>query len=275
MADYAIGDVQGCYEALRLLLQSIPFNPNKDRLWFVGDLVNRGPDSLKVLRFIQALPQPARITLGNHDLHLLCQIFLPNQPVNPKDTLTDILSAPDKEAIGHWLRQQHLLYYDAALNCVMTHAGIPPTWTLEQAKKRAKMLENVLQGPRYLDFLSHMYGQSPNIYTKTDSEILRLRTICNYFTRMRFCDAIGALEFSIKTHPKDAPSNYYPWYALPHRKQIAADIIFGHWAALAGRCPAPHIHALDTGYVWGGALTAMRLQDKQRFSVTASVDKNV
>ncbi len=272
MTDYAIGDIQGCYEPLMRLLQRIHFDPHQDRLWFVGDLVNRGPDSLKVLRFIQALPLPPRITLGNHDLHLLCQIFLPNQSPNPDDTLDAILDAPDKHAIGHWLRKQPLLYHDTTLNCVMTHAGISPTWTLTQAKSYAKQLEAELaheNAQHCFNFLTHMYGNTPTHLSDNLDHISKLRVICNTFTRMRFCNAQGDLTLKLKTHPQKAPADYYPWYALPTRKAIPADLIFGHWAALQGVCPTPHIHAIDTGCVWGGPLTALRLQDKQRISVTS------
>ncbi|MDX2347030.1 MAG: symmetrical bis(5'-nucleosyl)-tetraphosphatase [Legionella sp.] len=267
MTDYAIGDLQGCYDPLMRLLQHIQFDAHKDRLWFVGDLVNRGPESLKVLRFIQALPIAPCITLGNHDLHLLCQIFLPKQTPTPDDTLNAILNAPDKEDIGHWLRQQPLLHHDTALNYVMTHAGIAPTWDIKQAKTYAKQLEAVLSGENYLNFLTHMYGNTPSYLSENLSHIEQLRVICNYFTRMRFCNSAGHLELTVKTNPNTAPKGFYPWYALPTRKNIQADLIFGHWAALKGKCPMPDIHAIDTGCVWGGPLTALRLQDKRRFSV--------
>ncbi|MCH9757004.1 MAG: symmetrical bis(5'-nucleosyl)-tetraphosphatase [Gammaproteobacteria bacterium] len=267
MTDYAIGDIQGCYDPLMRLLTHIEFDAHKDTLWLVGDLVNRGPDSLKVLRFIQALPIPPRISLGNHDLHLLCQIFLPHQSPQPDDTLSAILNAPDKKSLGDWLRQQPLLQHDQTLNVVMTHAGIAPTWTLEQAKTYAAQLETVLCGADYLDFLTHMYGNTPNYLSENDTETERLRVICNSFTRMRFCDTAGHLELTAKTKPEQAPQNCYPWYALPTRKPIQADLVFGHWAALQGMCPTPHIHAIDTGCVWGGPLSALRLQDKKRFSV--------
>ncbi len=264
MADYAIGDIQGCYEPLMRLLEHIQFDAHKDTLWFVGDLVNRGPDSLSVLRFIKALPNPARIVLGNHDFHLLSQIFLPNQTPKSDDTLHAIFAAPEKEGLGHWLRRQPLLHYDTALNCVMTHAGIAPNWTLSQAKQYAKELERALRGEHYLDFLSQMYGNTPTYLSDNLTAIERLRVICNYFTRMRFCNPTGALELSLKT--KHAPTGLYPWYELPTRHVIKAELIFGHWAALQGLCPTPHVHAIDTGCVWGGPLTALRLQDKKRFT---------
>ena len=268
MVEYAIGDLQGCYDQLMRLLEHIQFDAYRDRLWFVGDLVNRGPDSLKVLRFIQALPNTPRITLGNHDLHLLAQIFLPHQVPKPDDTLQAILDAPDKKTIGHWLRKQAILYHDAHLNCVMTHAGILPTWTLPVAKKHALQLEAALAGEDYLSFLSHMYGNKPTYYSKDLTEQEQLRLICNAFTRMRFCNQTGELELTVKANPEKTPSGLYPWYTWPTRKPIDADLIFGHWAALEGVCPIPHVHAIDTGCVWGGALTALRLHDKKRFSVT-------
>ncbi|MDF1677890.1 MAG: symmetrical bis(5'-nucleosyl)-tetraphosphatase [Legionellaceae bacterium] len=269
MTEYAIGDIQGCYEPLMRLLQHIQFNPQTDRLWFVGDLVNRGPDSLRVLRFIKALPISPIITLGNHDLHLLCQLFLKNPKKSSDDTLEDILNAPDKTVLGHWLRKQPLLYHDTSLNIVMTHAGIPPTWTLDTAKAHARTLEATLQSAAYLNFLTHMYGNTPSHLSAAETPIERLRVICNALTRMRFCNEEGHLELSTKTTPDKAPDTITPWYALPTREPIDADLVFGHWAALKGQCPVPRIHAIDTGCVWGGSLTALRLHDKKRFSVPA------
>ncbi len=268
MSDYAIGDVQGCFSALQRLLTHVHFNEHTDRLWFVGDLVNRGPESLAVLRFIKQLPLTPRITLGNHDLHLLSQLFGENQKQNQDDTLHEILAAPDAHELGHWLRKQAILYHDPDLNIVMSHAGIAPMWDLSQAKSCAHALEHVLAGTDYHHFLTHMYGNDPNYLSADLVGEARLRVICNYFTRMRFCDAEGKLCLSYKGTINHAPADLYPWYAVPNRHDIPADILFGHWAALDGQCPHPRIHALDTGSVWGGALTALRLQDKQRFSVT-------
>ena len=148
----------------------------------------------------------------------------------------------------------------------MTHAGLPPTWTLTEAKKHAKTLEQALQGPNYLDFLTHMYGNTPNHLDDTIQGTERLRAICNYFTRMRFCNAQGHLELACKGKPEQAPQGTYPWYAIPERTVLQEDVVFGHWAALQGHCPTPRLHAIDTGCVWGGTLTALRLHDKQRFS---------
>lgn len=267
MADYAIGDVQGCYESLQNLLELIDFNEKIDRLWFVGDLVNRGPQSLAVLRFIRSLPCTPRITLGNHDLHLLSSLFGAPPWKGHDDTFQDVINASDRDELGHWLRKQSILSFSPELNVVMTHAGIAPIWDLSQAMRLAKELEQVLAGDNYHEFLAHMYGNQPDIWSDELTGMERLRVITNYFTRMRFCDAKGRLNLSYKGTLAAAPANLYPWYAVPKRKEINADIIFGHWAALMGICPYPKIYAIDTGCFWGGQLTALRLQDKQRFVV--------
>jgi len=268
VADYAIGDVQGCYDALQRLLDHVDFNDRSDRLWFVGDLVNRGPQSLAVLRFVHHLELKPRITLGNHDLFLLNRLFIDPTLKNADDTLQDVLSAPDGEALGHWLRQQPLLIHDAQLNLVMTHAGIAPLWNLTQAKQYAQELEHALQGEHFMDFLQHMFGNEPRGWTSDLKGMDRLRVICNYFTRMRFCDDDGFLDYGYKGDIIGAPPHLHPWYAVPQRLELPCDIIFGHWAALQGRCPQPNIYALDTGCIWGGPLTALRLQDRQRFEMS-------
>ena len=267
MADYAIGDVQGCFDSLQRLLCHINFDEHTDRLWFVGDLVNRGPESLALLRFIKNLPLTPRITLGNHDLHLLSLLFGENPWKNQDDTLDEILAASDAQELGHWLRKQSILYHDTELNIVMCHAGIGPIWTLDQAIACARELEHALATDEYSTFLTHMYGNDPNHWTPDLTGIPRLRVICNYFTRMRFCDAQGHLVLTYKGTVKHAPSGLYPWYAVPNRIEIEPDIVFGHWAALKGQCPDSRIHALDTGCLWGGRLTALRLQDRHFFSV--------
>ncbi|MFC3908348.1 symmetrical bis(5'-nucleosyl)-tetraphosphatase [Legionella dresdenensis] len=268
MPDYAIGDIQGCYTPLLKLLDKIAFNDRQDRLWLVGDLVNRGPQSLEVLRFVMNLPVPARITLGNHDLHLLHKIFIKQGGRNNKDdTLDAILQADDCEEIGHWLRKQSLLYHDSELNAVMVHAGIAPVWDLAQAKNCARELEAVLSGEQYKDFLANMYGNEPVCWSDGLTGYERLRLITNFFTRMRFCDAQGCFSAGFKGSLQQAPADLMPWYEVPERKALSEDIIFGHWAALMGQCPVPNIHAIDTGCLWGGKLTALRLQDKRRFSV--------
>lgn len=268
VSDYAIGDVQGCFDALQRLLDRLDFNEHTDRLWFVGDLVNRGPQSLEVLRFIKNLPLQPRITLGNHDLHLLSLMFTQRAPDPSEDTLQAILTAPDCDELGHWLRKQSILYHDLALNVVMCHAGIAPIWDLTQASGLALELESALAGENFRDFLTHMYGNKPNHWSPELTDMSRLRVICNYFTRMRFCRADGALALQYKGDIANAAADLYPWYEVPNRIPIEADIVFGHWAALAGVCPNPHIHAIDTGCVWGRTMTALCLQDKQRITVS-------
>lgn len=267
MSDYAIGDVQGCYEPLQRLLQAIDFNDRSDRLWFVGDLVNRGPESLSVLRFIKNLPLAPRIALGNHDLHLLARIFVESPRRNSDDSLHEIIEASDSDELGHWLRQQAMMHYDEQLNIVLCHAGIAPVWDLAQAVAYAKELEQVLAGDDYRNYLTEMYGNEPNYWSDDLSGMARLRVITNYFTRMRFCDEQGRLALGYKGTIAKAPSDLVPWFALPGRKPIEADIVFGHWAALEGQCSEPGIYAIDTGCLWGGSLTALRLQDRQLFSV--------
>lgn len=267
MVDYAIGDLQGCYGPLQRLLEAIHFNDRLDRLWFVGDLVGRGPEPLAILRFIKNLIVTPRITLGNHDLHLIARLFDSKAQAYSDDRLDEILLAPDAQELGHWLRRQSMIYYDVALNVVMCHAGIAPAWDLTTAVALAKELETVLSGENFREFLSLMYGNEPNYWSVKLRGSDRLRVICNYFTRMRFCDGEGHLVLNYKGTIDKAPANLYPWYLAPKRHEIEADIVFGHWAALQGKCTHPRIHALDMGCLWGGSLTALRLEDKQRITV--------
>ncbi|MGQ3889662.1 symmetrical bis(5'-nucleosyl)-tetraphosphatase [Legionella sp. CNM-1927-20] len=267
MADYVIGDIQGCFEPFLRLLEHIQFNEHTDKLWFVGDLVNRGPQSLEVLRFVKNLPIKPPITLGNHDLHLLNKLFGNATRKNKDDTLQSILLADDRYELGHWLRRQHFLYYSEQFNIVMCHAGIAPVWNFATAKACALELETVLRGEDYKDYLNHMYGNLPNVWSPHLTGFDRWRIITNYFTRMRFCGTHGELHLDYKGTVEKAPPAFIPWFSVPGRQEIEADIVFGHWAALQGKCPHSRIHALDTGCLWGGRLTALRLQDKQRFSV--------
>jgi bis(5'-nucleosyl)-tetraphosphatase (symmetrical) len=269
VADYAIGDIQGCYDPLLRLLDHIDFNEREDRLWFVGDLVNRGPQSLAVLRFIKNLPLKPCITLGNHELHLLGSLFGGQPWKGHDDTIQEIIHAEDGEELGHWLRKQSIIHYAPELNYVMSHAGICPLWDLQQALTLGKELEAVLSSDQYAEYLQNMYGNEPGIWSDDLQGIDRWRVITNYFTRMRLCDDQGHLNFNYKEGITYIPEGLYPWFEVPIRKQIQPEILFGHWAALMGHCSKPFIHALDTGCLWGGALTAMRLQDKLRFSVPA------
>lgn len=267
MSDYAIGDIQGCYDALMRLLEHVDYDDKVDKLWFVGDLVNRGPESLAVLRFIKQLAIRPNVTLGNHDLHLLSALFGGRPWREKDDTFQEVIEAEDADELGHWLRQQAVLIHDERLDIVMCHAGIAPMWDLDKAKQLALELETVLKGPNYSHFLEKMYGNKPDLWDDKLTGIDRLRAITNYYTRMRICDSNGRLAFYYSGTVAHIPKPYYPWYAVPNRVEIEPHLVFGHWAALLGHCPHERIHAIDTGCLWGGQLTALRLQDMQRFSV--------
>jgi bis(5'-nucleosyl)-tetraphosphatase (symmetrical) len=265
MATYAIGDVQGCYSALQQLLDKINFDRANDRLWFAGDIVNRGPESLKTLRFIKELGDDHVCVLGNHDLHLLAA-----NHAGPRasDTFADILAAEDKSALLNWLRHRPLFHYDANLNYALVHAGVAAQWTLTQAQQLANEVESVLRETvSSQTFLQHMYGNQPDHWQDKLAGMDRLRIITNYFTRVRFCYADGRMDFSYKGPLDEHPAKLMPWFDVPERKTAAVPILFGHWAALAGETHSPHVHALDTGCVWGVALTAMRLEDQVRFQI--------
>lgn len=264
MSTYAIGDIQGCFSALEELLLHIEFDASKDKLWFTGDLVNRGPQSLEVLRFVKSLGDAQVTVLGNHDLTLLA-IYYGTRKAHAGDTLNDILQAPDCDDLMAWLRRCPLLHHD---HYVMTHAGLAPMWTLAQAKALAHEVEQVLRGENIRDFLAAMYGNQPDRWQDDLTGMDRLRCITNYLTRMRFCDATGHLDLGFKGQIKDKPAELIPWFLVPNRANQHEDIIFGHWAALEGITNTPSVYALDTGCVWGRCLTAMRLEDKQRFFVS-------
>lgn len=264
MATYAIGDIQGCFKALQNLLSQIHFNENEDSLWFTGDLVNRGPESLKTLRFIKNLKGTHHTVLGNHDLHLLAVANHPHK-IHAEDTFTDILTAPDKEELLSWLSKQPLLYYDDNNQYALVHAGIAPQWNLAEALALAHEVSEILQSAKAPDFLENMYGNFPNQWHNALQGFERYRCITNYFTRARFCNMDGSLELSTKG--KLTSSHLIPWFKVQERKTKTINIIFGHWAALAGNTQTPHVFALDTGCVWGYALTALCLESGKRFSV--------
>lgn len=266
MATYAIGDIQGCFKPFLALLEKIKFNESHDTLWLTGDLVNRGPDSLDVLRYVYALGERHKIVLGNHDLHLLAVATNARQ-LHAGDTLNEILSAPDKDDLLDWLRHQPLLVTDEKLNYVMTHAGLPPCWSVAQAKSLAKEVENVLRDDHWQAFFPHMYGNQPDCWSDALHGVDRLRCIVNYFTRMRFCDENSRLDFDNKSGLQHDGEEYLPWFKVKSRINKEVNIIFGHWAALEGVVDVPHIYALDTGCVWGNKLTALRLEDGTRFEV--------
>jgi len=263
MATYAIGDIQGCMTALRRLLDHIRFDPAKDRLWFVGDLVNRGPHSLEVLRFVKQLGPSAVTVLGNHDIHLLAIWSQITQP-GKKDTLQPIVSAPDAEELLHWLRFRPLLHSENGF--VMIHAGMLPSWSIDQAKSLAREVENALQDDNFQDALPAIYfrkGVGPSGTLSTNE---RLGLTTNVLTRLRVCTQEGVPDFSFKGPPGDAPPGYFPWFKIPQRATRQNTIIFGHWSAL-GIVAKKHLIALDGGCVWGRELVTMRLEDRQLFRV--------
>lgn len=264
MATYAIGDIQGCYDELMALLQLIEFNPNKDALWLTGDLVNRGPKSLEVLRFLKALPK-SKIVLGNHDLHLLAVVY-GDIRAKPKDTFHDILEAPDKWELCDWLRQQPLLYANKEFDYVMVHAGLAPQWDLNTAKNCANEVADFLQSENFHALFTHMYGNDPSVWSDDLTGFDRLRFIINCFTRLRFCDTSGHINLSAKGKPGSQAKNLVPWFETPNRASASLKIIFGHWAALEGNASVKTVFPLDTGCVWGKCLTAMRIEDGVRFS---------
>ncbi|HLP97593.1 MAG TPA: symmetrical bis(5'-nucleosyl)-tetraphosphatase [Sideroxyarcus sp.] len=264
MAIYAVGDIQGCYNELQQLLEQIRFDPAQDRLWLVGDLVNRGPDSLQVLRFVKSLGDSAITVLGNHDLHLLA-VAEGTAELHHSDTLDGILGAPDRDELLGWLRRQRLLYAEG--DHVLVHAGLLPQWSVKQACKLAHEVEQALRGDDYAIFLARMYGNAPHNWDDELDGYKRLRVIVNAFTRLRICSPEGEMEFRFKGEVDHIPSGYLPWFDVPKRKSRDATVIFGHWSAL-GLKVTPNVIALDTGCLWGGPMTAIRLEDRQLFQVS-------
>jgi len=266
MATYAIGDIQGCFASLQQLLAKIHFNPAQDTLWFTGDLVNRGPHSLETLRFVKSLGEKQITVLGNHDLHLLA-VACGAQQLHEMDTLLPVLNAPDKNELLAWLRFRPLLHVDAETGFVMSHAGLASRWSVQQALKLAQEVEATLRGSAPEEFFKAMYGNQPDQWDDNLKGMARLRCITNYLTRMRFCHPDGRLDFTYDGALASKPVHVMPWYEVPQRVNTHAKIIFGHWAALGGLTSLDHVYALDTGCVWGNCLTALRLEDEQRFSV--------
>jgi len=264
MTLYAVGDLQGCLDPLKCLLDEVRFDPAQDRLWLVGDLVNRGPQSLETLRYLYALRDSVVSVLGNHDLHLLAVAF-GGAKLKKQDTLSDILAAPDRDELLHWLRHLPLIQHDAERNCVLVHAGLPPQWTLAQALSLAGEVEAVLRDDQtHVPFLEQMYGNEPALWHDELHGQERLRLITNYLTRMRFCSPEGQLEFKSKEGLDSAPAGFAPWFSHAHRLTRDVRILFGHWAALKGRCATPNVEALDSGCVWGGDMTLLDVDGNRR-----------
>jgi bis(5'-nucleosyl)-tetraphosphatase (symmetrical) len=262
MATYAIGDIQGCYISLKQLLERIAFTPGSDRLWLVGDLVNRGPESLTTLRFIKNLGTAVRLVLGNHDLFLLAAAE-GITPLRPKDTIQDILSAPDRADLIDWLRQQPLLHREGPF--LMVHAGLLPQWTVEEATALAHEVETQLRGQDYRAFLQVLIQKSASQWHPSLTGLDRTVSIVRALTRLRTCTATGEMS-SFSGPPDDAPAGFAPWFRIPDRRNTGATIITGHWAAL-GLHLEPTLCAIDSGCAWGRQLTAIRLEDRKLFQV--------
>lgn len=263
MPTYAIGDIQGCRDSLLRLLDALTFDPALDRLWFVGDLVNRGPDSLGVLRLIRELGEAAICVLGNHDLHLLALSEGLGRP-HKGDTLDAILMAPDRDELLHWLRHRKLAWGEQGF--LLIHAGVLPGWTAEIALAYAAEAEAALQGADYRGFFERMYGNVPAAWDDVLTGADRLRVIVNTFTRLRYCSAAGEMEFHHKGAPGSQPAPWMPWFDVPGRASAGTTCVIGHWSTL-GLINRPDLIALDTGCLWGGGLTAVRLEDRQVFAV--------
>lgn len=266
MAIYAVGDVQGCHAELVQLLKEIRFDAAVDRLWLVGDLVNRGPASLEVLRLIKSLGDSAITVLGNHDLHLLA-VAEGVAELHHSDTLDEVLAAPDRAELLTWLRHQRLMHAESG--CVLVHAGLLPNWTVSQAAQLAREVEAALRSSDYATFFKHMYGNRPNAWDDGLSGYTRLRVITNAFTRMRICTLQGEMEFKFKGEVGNIPAGYLPWFDVPWRASRDAKAIFGHWSAL-GLMLSENAIALDTGCLWGGPMTAIRLEDRKLFQVACT-----
>jgi bis(5'-nucleosyl)-tetraphosphatase (symmetrical) len=258
MATYAIGDVQGCFDELEQLLLDIGFSKS-DRLWFVGDLVNRGPKSLEVLRFVRSLGERAVSVLGNHDLHLVAS-HEGFDRVKSNDTFGDVLAARDRSELVDWLRARPMMHAEGGF--ALVHAGLLPGWSVKKARSLAEEVERALRATHYRDFLGHMYGSHPDAWRDDLAGWDRLRVIVNAMTRMRFCTREGKMEFRAKG--RDAPAGYLPWYET--RPRESQRLVCGHWSAL-GLKLTPQVALLDSGCVWGGALSALRLDDRRVFQV--------
>lgn len=266
MANYIVGDLQGCFDELLLLLQQADFDASEDTLWVAGDLVARGPKSLEVLRFIRSLGDNAKVILGNHDLHLLA-VSLGLFKVKEKDQTAPIFNAEDKDELLDWLRQQPLMAEHDEF--VMCHAGISPQWTLEDARKANKQITEILHSKDWQWLIENMYANQPDLWSESLDGIERYRYIINAFTRMRFCFPDGRLDMECKLPPKQVnDGSLIPWFQLNSRIKLDKPVLFGHWAALEGY-EGEEVIGLDTGCVWGGHLTMLRWEDKQFFTQEA------
>lgn len=268
MATYAIGDIQGCFHSFQSLLKKIQFNPALDNLWLVGDLINRGSGSLEVLRWVFDHQSSIVSVLGNHDLHTLvvAEGFV---NAHRSDTIQPLLDAPDADTLLSWLRHQPLSHF--ANDHLMVHAGLLPAWTPSQAQLLGQEVHQALCADNYREFLKHMYGNQPVQWDEALTGWDRLRVITNAMTRLRICSQAGEMEFKFKGELSNRPAGYLPWFEIAGRASADTPVIFGHWSAL-GLHMANNVYALDTGCLWGGALTALRVDDKAVFQVPCHVD---
>ncbi len=272
MATYAIGDIQGCYRQLLKLLKKLEFNPNKDRLILLGDLVNRGPQSLEVIRYAMQNEASIEIVLGNHELHLLAVLDGVKIP-RPTDTFHDVVSAPDREAIRDWLIKRPMAIYEQTPSVVVTHAGIHPEWTLQKCLELAKEVEDVLQGPERTAMFENMFGNKPRRWRDSYSGGKRTRFIINALTRMRYLTTSGKMDFEEVRPPGEQLPKLIPWFEYPNRKSIDATVVFGHWSAL-GVFQKPGLLSLDSGCCWGRRLSAARI-DTRPFEIISVRCKKV
>ena len=266
LATYAIGDIQGCFDAFSRLLDRCAFNPANDKLWLVGDLVNRGPRSLETLRFIRDLGPAAVTVLGNHDLSLL----MAAEGFGKKgkgDTFDDILTAPDRQELLDWLRRQPLCHVEG--DYCLVHAGLLPQWTAGRARTLAAEVEAALTGADWRALLANMWGSEPASWRDDLEGWPRLRVIINAMTRMRFCSPDGVMDFKVKGELAKAPAGFVPWFDVPGRRSAQTVLVTGHWSAL-GLKIMPNLLALDSGCLWGGPLSAIRLEDRALFQVDSS-----
>ena len=263
MATYAVGDIQGCYLEFRALIDMIGFNPNRDRLWLVGDLVNRGPGSLDTLRYVRDLGDAATTVLGNHDFHLL-RLAAGHGKAHHSDTLGAVLDAPDRDDLVEWLSAQKLAHREG--KWLMIHAGLVPEWTADQVMALAREVEDVLASDQRSDFLDRLYGDEPDQWDEALQGFDRWRVIVNALARLRFCDEFGKMEFREKRGASFAPAGYKAWFDHPHRSSADHIVICGHWSTQQLML-TPGVMMLDSGCLWGGALTAVRLEDRRVFQV--------
>lgn len=266
MSTYVIGDLQGCLDPLQKLLTKLDFDSSKDKLWFTGDLINRGPESLKTLRYIIDLGNNAISVLGNHDLHFLA-VAVGHKRQSSQDTFDELLAAPDLKDLINWLRHRPLMHYDTSRNIAMLHAGLASQWSIPDACKYAREVETLLANNTYQQLLENMYGDSPSLWSENLTGAARYRFIINCFTRIRYCNSDGQLDFKYKNSPGTQPEPLQPWFSLDSRKSITTTIVFGHWSTL-GFHHQNNTYALDTGCLWGGSLSALNIDNKKVINVS-------